>query len=84
MKKLVVCLMLLMISTSAFAMASRYKAPTNVDSFYKCLNNVNKVTCDYTQYDWVSDPTASDKFYACYTPARAKCGCDNNIAAECK
>jgi len=65
-------------------MAPRYKAPTNVDNFYTCLDKVNKVTCDYRQYDFKSDPDAYANYYACYTPARAKCGCDNNIASECK
>ena len=68
---------------SVFAFAPGYHAPTKVDKFYACLDNVNKVVCNYTQYDWKSDPTASTKFYNCYTPARKKCGCDNDIAAEC-
>ena len=78
MKKIILILMIAALSVpNAFAMARTYKAPTNVDSFYVCLGRVVSQQCDASKL-------SNQDFYACYKPARAKCGCDNNIAAECK
>lgn len=83
MKKAILFLLMVMISNQAFAMS---KKPANTtDLFFACLDKVTKETCNVFQYDWVNNYDASREAYdACYYPERAKCGCQYNIATECK
>lgn len=88
MKKIAMIILMMAVSTSAFAMASSgtfkdLQASQNTANFYSCLADVSLNKCHNLTTNF-GDATALANYNTCYNAGRAKCGCTFNIASECK